>query len=65
MIRWCTVPEIWCATDGQADRWWYIQVTYAKWHIQVGASPNKKYQFNNILTKNAVIIKYQICSFEI
>ena len=20
MIRWCTVPEIWCATDGQADR---------------------------------------------
>ena len=19
MIRWCTVPEIWCATDGRAD----------------------------------------------
>ena len=19
MIRWCTVPEIWCATDGQTD----------------------------------------------
>ena len=21
MIRWCTVLEIWCATDGQTDRW--------------------------------------------
>ena len=21
MITWCTVPEIWCATDGQTDRW--------------------------------------------
>ena len=20
MIRWCTVPEIWCATDGWTDR---------------------------------------------
>ena len=20
MIRWCTVPEIWCVTDGQMDR---------------------------------------------
>ena len=20
MIRWCTVPEIWCATDGRTDR---------------------------------------------
>ena len=20
MIRWCTVPEIWCATDRQMDR---------------------------------------------
>ena len=20
MIRWCTVPEIWCTTDGQTDR---------------------------------------------
>ena len=25
MIRWCTVPEKWCATDRQMDRWkkWY------------------------------------------
>ena len=21
MIRWCTVPEIWCTTDRWADRW--------------------------------------------
>ena len=21
MIRWCTVPEVWCATDGQTDKW--------------------------------------------
>ena len=21
MMRWCTVPEIWCVTDGQTDRW--------------------------------------------
>ena len=25
MIRWCMVPEIWCATDGQTDR-------QKKWH---------------------------------
>ena len=31
MIRWCTVPEIWCRTDGQK-----------KWHIEVGAPPKKK-----------------------
>ena len=30
MIRWCTVPEIWCTTDGQK-----------KWHIEVGAPPKK------------------------
>ena len=34
MIRWCTISQIWCATDGQrdgrADR-------RKKWHIEVGA----------------------------
>ena len=30
MIRWCTVPEIWCATDGRK-----------KWHIEVCAPPKK------------------------
>ena len=28
MIRWCAVPEIWCATDGRK-----------KWHIEVGTPP--------------------------
>ena len=37
-IRWCTVPEIWCATDGQTDRW-------KKWHIEVGAPPKKHASF--------------------
>ena len=27
MIRWCTVPEIWCATGGQTDGW-MEKVTY-------------------------------------
>ena len=35
MIRWCTVPEIWCVTDGRTDR-------QKEWHIEVGAPPNKK-----------------------
>ena len=30
MIRWCTVPEKWCATNGRK-----------KWHIEVGAPPKK------------------------
>ena len=36
MIRWCTVPEIWCATDGQADG---QTDGWKKWHIEVGAPP--------------------------
>ena len=36
MIRWCTVPEIWCATDGWTDGW-------KKWHIEVGAPPKKSW----------------------
>ena len=39
MFRWCTVPEIWCATDGQTDEQMAGQ---EKWHIEVGAPPNKK-----------------------
>ena len=38
MTRWCTVPEIWCATDGWIDRW-----TYGKSHRVVGDPPNKKH----------------------
>ena len=36
MIRWCTVPKIWCATDGRTDR---QMDGWKKWHIKVGASP--------------------------
>ena len=32
MIRWCTIPEIWCATDGWPD-------AQEKWYIGVGAQP--------------------------
>ena len=37
MIRWCTVPEIWFATDGRTDGW-------KKWHVEVGAPPKKWYK---------------------
>ena len=44
MIRWCTVPEIWCAIDRQTDGW-------KKWHKEVGAPPknqvNHKYIYKN------------------
>ena len=32
MIRWCTVPERWCVTDGQTGE-------QKKWHIEVRAPP--------------------------
>ena len=38
MIRWCTVPEIWCATNGQTDG---RTGGRKRWHIQAGAPPNK------------------------
>ena len=38
MIRWCMVPEIWCATDRQMDR---QTDKWKKWHIEVRA-PRKK-----------------------
>ena len=34
MITWCTVAEIWCATNGQTNG-------RKKWHIEVGAPPKK------------------------
>ena len=45
MIRWWTVPEIWCAMDRQTDRqtdrstdgW----TDRKKWHIELGAPPKK------------------------
>ena len=42
IIRWCTVPEILCTTDGwtdgRMDRWMDGQ----KWYIEVGAPPKKQ-----------------------
>ena len=35
MIRWYTVPEIWCATDRRTDRW------REKVTLEVGAPPKK------------------------
>ena len=35
MIRWCTVPKIWCATYGRTGG-------RKKWHIEVGAPPKNK-----------------------
>ena len=32
MIRWCTIPEIWCMMDRWTDGW-------KKWHREVGAPP--------------------------
>ena len=37
MIKWCTLPEIWCTIDGQADR---QTDGWKKWHIEVSA-PHK------------------------
>ena len=53
MIKWCTVPEIWCATerDGQTDRW-------KKWHIEVGAPPKKDTKAL-MQQPNAFLRKYQ------
>ena len=38
MIRWCTVPETWCMTDRQTNRW---MDRWKKWHMEVGAPPKK------------------------
>ena len=43
MIRSCTVPEIWCVTDGRMD--WLADGrtdVRKKWHIEVGAPPKKR-----------------------
>ena len=48
MIRWCTVPEIWCATgvkkDGQMDE---QTGGWEKWHIVVGAPPKNFKRLSN------------------
>ena len=51
MIRWYTILEIWCATDGWTDG----QIDgCTKWHIEVSAPPNK--------SKNKVLTKYRNCN---
>ena len=51
MIRWCTVPEIWCETDRQTGGWTDRRTDgQKKWHIEVGAPP-KKILTNDILSK--------------
>ena len=44
MIRWCMVPEIWCVTDRQMDRW---TDRWKKWHIEVGAPPKNRSNFSD------------------
>ena len=50
MTRWCTVPEIYCATDGWTDGWMDGQMDgwtdgrtdgWKKWHIEVVTPPKK------------------------
>ena len=43
MIRWCTVPQTWCATD----RW-------KKWHIEERAPPKKHSSNNSNITKTSL-----------
>ena len=57
MIRWCTVPEIWCPTDGQKDG-------RKKWHIEVGVPPKNNVKiveskFRNRKSKKSVERKLQ------
>ena len=40
MIRWCTVPEIWCVTDGWTDGW--------KKDTEVGAPPKNYSRANQV-----------------
>ena len=44
IIRWCTVLEIWCVTDGRTDGRTERQTdgrTDGNWHIELGAPPKK------------------------
>ena len=44
MITWCTVPEIWCMTDGRTDGQTNRQMEGGeKWQIEVGGPPKKSY----------------------
>ena len=51
------VPEIWCATDGQTDRW---MDRWKKWHIEVGVPPKNikktpaKFTLEGLLFSSAI-----------
>ena len=47
MIRWCMVPEIWCATGGQTDR---RTDRWKKWHIEVDAPPQNTSKCSFVVT---------------
>ena len=57
MIRWCTVPEIWCATVGLTD--WRTMDRQKKWHIEVGA-PTKKYYWEKLTFSRSVVGAFQL-----
>ena len=42
MIRWCTVPEIWCGMNGRTNG-------LEKWHVGVGSPPKNIYLCLNIV----------------
>ena len=44
MIRWCTVPEIWCATDEQTVGWMGEQTEKVKY--RGGCPPKKRFNFS-------------------
>ena len=52
MVRWCMVPEIWCATDA-----WNNRQTDGreKLHVEVGAPP-KKFTFDLVFRKMNVLV---------
>ena len=53
MIRWCTVPKIWCAKHGRTDGWTEGR---KKWHIEVGAPLKKIYIFIYIFGNKTISI---------
>ena len=52
MIKWCTIPEIWFATNGWTDRWRDVLTDgqtdgWKKWHIEVGVPPKSQAKIKN------------------
>ena len=72
MIRWCTVPEIWCTTNGRTDR---RMDGWKKWHVEVGVPPKNEsiiynsllLHYNNNIVNNFLLIDWYtnclICNY--